>query len=176
MENLLLKINENEFKAEFDKRNNANLSINGKPYIIEMLKKYNSNIFSFSANQKLAQVEFELNEKGNLTVNYEGMFYEVEVYNETTKMLEKYLKQAGNGLAAGMTIVKAPMPGMVVKILVKEGIAVNKGDNMVIIEAMKMENALKAATTGTVKKILVREGQAVEKDAPLVEFDTGVPV
>lgn len=176
MENLVIKINHSEYKAEFDKKNYSNLSINGKPFNIEMLKKYNSNIFSFAVNQKLAQVEFELNDKGNLTVNYEGLFYEVEIANETKKMLEKYLKQTGDGLAAGVSIIKAPMPGMVIKVLVKEGIAVNKGDNMVIIEAMKMENALKASTTGTIKKILVREGQAVEKDAPLIEFDTGVPV
>lgn len=176
MENLVLKINENEYKAEFDKKNSSNLFINGKPFAIEMLKKYNNNIYAFAVNQKLAQVEFELNESGNLTINYEGIFYEVAVTNETRRMLEKYLKQSGDGQATGIVIVKAPMPGMIVKTLVKEGLAVNKGDNMIIIEAMKMENALKAPATGTVKRILVSEGQAVEKDAPLIEYDTGAPV
>ena len=67
--------------------------------------------------------------------------------------------------------VKAPMPGMVLKILVSPGQQVNKGDGLVILEAMKMENILKATSAGTVKAIRVNERVAVEKGTVLIELE-----
>jgi len=67
--------------------------------------------------------------------------------------------------------VKAPMPGMVLKILVTPGQQINKGDGLVVLEAMKMENILKAAATGTVKSIKVSERTAVEKGTVLIELE-----
>ena len=64
----------------------------------------------------------------------------------------------------------APMPGLVVDILVKEGQSIKKGDTIIILEAMKMENSLKAMTDATVKKILVAIGAAVDKNAVLVQM------
>lgn len=66
--------------------------------------------------------------------------------------------------------LKAPMPGLVVEIPVQEGDAVKKGDTLVILEAMKMENALKAAGDAVVKKIVVKKGQAVDKNTLLVQM------
>jgi len=63
------------------------------------------------------------------------------------------------------------MPGMVVKILVEPGVEVHKGDSLMIVEAMKMENALKSPIRGKVKSIKVNEGEAVEKDALLMEIE-----
>jgi len=67
--------------------------------------------------------------------------------------------------------VKAPMPGMVLKILVTPGQQINKGDGLVILEAMKMENILKATGTATVKAIKVNERMAVEKGTILIELE-----
>ena len=67
--------------------------------------------------------------------------------------------------------VKAPMPGMVLKVLVVEGQQINKGDALVILEAMKMENILKASATATVKAIKVGERTAVEKGSVLIELE-----
>jgi biotin carboxyl carrier protein len=67
--------------------------------------------------------------------------------------------------------VRAPMPGMVLKILVTAGQQINKGDGLVILEAMKMENILKATGTATVKAIKVNERVAVEKGAILIELE-----
>jgi len=63
------------------------------------------------------------------------------------------------------------MPGMVLKILVSPGQQINKGDGLVILEAMKMENILKATTAATVKAIRVNERTAVEKGAVLIELE-----
>jgi len=66
--------------------------------------------------------------------------------------------------------LKAPMPGLVVEVPVKEGQEVAKGDTLVILEAMKMENALKAPAQGVVRKIAVKKGQAVEKNEILIHI------
>ncbi len=67
--------------------------------------------------------------------------------------------------------VKAPMPGMVLKVLVTAGQQINKGDALIILEAMKMENILKATAQATVKSIKVGERTAVEKGAVLIELE-----
>jgi len=67
--------------------------------------------------------------------------------------------------------VKAPMPGMVLKVLVEPGQRINKGDGMLVLEAMKMENILKASADATVKSVKVNERTAVEKGAILIELE-----
>lgn len=67
--------------------------------------------------------------------------------------------------------IKAPMPGMVLKILVSPGQQINKGDGLVILEAMKMENILKATGSATVKAVKVSERTAVEKGTVLIELE-----
>lgn len=67
--------------------------------------------------------------------------------------------------------VKAPMPGMILKILVEPGQQINKGDGLLILEAMKMENVLKATGPATVKSIKAVERTAVEKGAVLIELE-----
>jgi len=62
------------------------------------------------------------------------------------------------------------MPGLVLRIEVAEGDAVSEGQGVVIVEAMKMENELRASGAGVVSRVLVAEGEAVEKDQVLVEL------
>jgi biotin carboxyl carrier protein len=66
--------------------------------------------------------------------------------------------------------LKAPMPGRVLKIFVKEGDEIQIGDNVLSLEAMKMENILKAEGIGTVSKICIEEGDVVDKGSVLIEF------
>jgi biotin carboxyl carrier protein len=66
--------------------------------------------------------------------------------------------------------VKAPMPGMVLNILVKEGDTVKKGDALLVLEAMKMENILKSPNDGTIRKVVAVKGTAVEKSQLLIQF------
>jgi pyruvate carboxylase subunit B len=73
--------------------------------------------------------------------------------------------------AHGPRPIVAPMPGMVVKVEVAEGDVVREGQGVVIVEAMKMENELRAAGAGRVRRVHVSRGQAVEKDQVLVELE-----
>lgn len=74
-----------------------------------------------------------------------------------------------SGGAASRTL-KAPMPGMVLRVLVEEGADVEAGQGLVVLEAMKMENQLKAASSGKVGKVHVAPGARVEKGAVLIEL------
>jgi biotin carboxyl carrier protein len=74
-------------------------------------------------------------------------------------------------VAKKMESIKAPMPGMVLKLLVEPGQAIEKGDGLLILEAMKMENVLKAPGAAIVKSIKVNERTAVEKGAVLIELE-----
>ncbi|NJE05907.1 acetyl-CoA carboxylase biotin carboxyl carrier protein subunit [Thermococcus sp. M36] len=71
---------------------------------------------------------------------------------------------------AGEGVVTAPMPGKILKILVKEGENVKTGQGLLILEAMKMENEIPAPKDGVVKKILVKEGDTVDTGQTLIEL------
>ena len=104
-----------------------------------------------------------------LTLRIDGQSYKKTIKEQ----IDLLLSQMGLDLKAMQKAepVKAPMPGMVLKILVSPGQQVNKGDALIILEAMKMENVLKASGTATVKSIKATERTAVEKGAILIELE-----
>ena len=73
---------------------------------------------------------------------------------------------------AGAATVKSPLPGSIVKVMVKPGDSVKKGDTLLTMESMKMENIVASEYTGTVKNVLVQPGQNVMQDDKLVESET----
>jgi biotin carboxyl carrier protein len=86
--------------------------------------------------------------------------------------LAELRKKAGASVGGpSEMIITAPMPGLVLNAEVKPGDVVEKGQTLVIIEAMKMENLIKSPYEGTVKKIFVDSGQAVDKNEKLVELE-----
>lgn len=87
--------------------------------------------------------------------------------------IDQLLNNMGLSMKAGQKAdpVKAPMPGLVLKILVEPGQKVNKGDGLLVLEAMKMENMIKATVAATVKAIKVNERMAVEKGMVMIEME-----
>jgi biotin carboxyl carrier protein len=108
---------------------------------------------------------------GRWTITRRGERCEVEVVDERTRHIRS-LTGAGDR-ARGPASLKAPMPGLVVRVQVEVGQAVAAGAGVVVLEAMKMENELRAAAAGVVRTVRVRTGEAVEKGQVLVEFDPG---
>ena len=96
-----------------------------------------------------------------------GVFKTFKVYNEEA-LLHESLK-AGGGMAGGANLTSG-MPGKIVKIFVKPGDVVKAGGPLLIMEAMKMENEMRAGADVTIKEVLVKEGVNVESGATLVTF------
>ena len=107
--------------------------------------------------------------RGKYTLWLDGFRHEVEALDERTRAI-RALSGAGKEVSGPAPLV-APMPGMIVRIAVAVGDSVQVGQGLIVMEAMKMENELRAATPGTVKAILAREGTAVEKGALLLELE-----
>jgi biotin carboxyl carrier protein len=104
-----------------------------------------------------------------LTILVNGIKHQVSISNK----YDELLKQLGMDKLAGAKVndVKAPMPGMVLRLHVNEGDKIKKGDPLLVLEAMKMENIIKAAGDGVVKKINISEKTAVEKNQVLIVMD-----
>src|SRR6267143_1699021 len=102
-----------------------------------------------------------------------GERVEVEVQDDRSKQIEALTGQGHKPVLGG--VVKAPMPGLVVRVEVSAGQVVEAGEGLVVVEAMKMENELRASSRGVVEQIHVSAGQRVEKGAPLVTIKVPEP-
>jgi biotin carboxyl carrier protein len=120
---------------------------------------------STSYQAELIEVNFE--EKSFLFY-INGQKQAVVVKDKFDLLLEK---MGLNDLKSNkMNDIKAPMPGLILSINIKEGDEVQKGDAIMILEAMKMENVLKSPGEGVVKSIVVKQGDSVEKNQVLINF------
>lgn len=125
-----------------------------KYHVLMNNKSYNVEIISINTESKTA----------SLKVN--NRVYECEIKDQ----FDDLLKSLGldNLNTKKLNDIKAPMPGLVLKVLVEEGQEFKKGDNLLVLEAMKMENILKAPADGKVKSIKIKPGDKVEKNEILL--------
>ena len=107
--------------------------------------------------------------RGRYTLWLDGHRYEVEALDERSRTIRD-MTAAASGPKGPAPLV-APMPGLIVRVNAQPGDAVRAGQGLVVMEAMKMENELRAAADGTVKAVLVSPGTAVEKGTVLVELE-----
>ena len=135
-----------------------NFIIRGTEYEVE-IKSLESSIAKIEVNGSLYNVELKKEVKTSKTPVLVRKPVVIPPGSEQIK------KQAGT------LKIKAPLPGNIMKVFVKEGDKINVGDNLLIYEAMKMENTLKAEKAGTVKALTVKEGDAVLQDALLLEIE-----
>lgn len=129
------------------------------------------NHFHILKNYKSVTASIEL-------AQFNQKYYEVMVNNNTYKVnisdaLNELIDQMGFTIGTSKQISKitAPMPGLILEINVKAGDEVNENDNLLILEAMKMENVIKIPHEAVVKKINIVKGQAVDKGQVLIELE-----
>lgn len=108
-------------------------------------------------------------QRGRYLLRIDGRRYPVEALDERTRAIRDMSAAAAGPV--GPQPVRAPMPGLIVRVDVKPGDDVQAGQGVAAMEAMKMENELRAPAAGRVKLVHVTVGEAVEKGALLVEFD-----
>ncbi|MDI1354136.1 MAG: biotin/lipoyl-binding protein [bacterium] len=109
-----------------------------------------------------------LPEEKTLVLKINSVKYSLQLKDKYDELLHSL--GLDNLAAKKVNEIKAPMPGMVLNILVAEGDTVKKGDALLVLEAMKMENILKSPTDGVIKKVAAVKGTAVEKNQLLIQF------
>ncbi len=107
--------------------------------------------------------------RGRYTLWVDGWRFDVEALDERTQAIRDMTGAAA--APTGPAPLLAPMPGLVVRVAAAVGDQVQAGQALVVMEAMKRENELRASATGRVKSVLVAPGQPVEKGAVLVELE-----
>lgn len=139
------------------------LTLNDKTYTVDALTLDHGAV-SLLVDGHSFPVEFEEN-GDEVGVLVRGQVTQVDVADERRLRL-----RAGSAgfTAEGKQLISAPMPGKVVKVLVKLGDEVKEGQGLVIVEAMKMENELKSPKAGKVVELFAKEGTTVENNAKLV--------
>jgi biotin carboxyl carrier protein len=108
-------------------------------------------------------------DRGRYDVSVDGYRVALEALDERSRVIREL--SGASARKSGPAHVVAPMPGLIVRINVSEGEQVRAGQGLIVMEAMKMENELRAAAPGTVRKLLVSSGNAVEKGAMLLEME-----
>jgi pyruvate carboxylase subunit B len=106
--------------------------------------------------------------RGRYVLWVDGWRFGVEALDERARAIRDV--SAAAGAAAGPAPLLAPMPGLIVRVLVEPGATVRAGDPLVVMEAMKMENELRAPSDGVVGSVRVSPGAAVERGAVLIEM------
>jgi pyruvate carboxylase subunit B len=107
--------------------------------------------------------------RGKYTLWVDGYRFEAEALDERTRAIRDL--SAASAAPTGPAPIIAPMPGLIVRVSVSVGDPVEAGQGIVVMEAMKMENELRATAAGTVRSVNVTSGTAVEKGALLVELE-----
>jgi biotin carboxyl carrier protein len=116
---------------------------------------------------QLPETKFSKEEK-TASIKVNGHTYNIAIKDR----FDDLLHQLGldNLQSAKVAELKAPMPGLVLSILVKEGDEIKKGDNLLVLEAMKMENIIKSPADVTIKSIKIKPSDKVEKNQVLIQF------
>lgn len=107
--------------------------------------------------------------KGHYVLWIDGYTYDVEALDERTRTIRDLTAEAAG--PTGPKPLVAPMPGLIVRVLVSPGDEVQAGQGLIVMEAMKMENELRSSGAGRVKRVAAAPGAAVEKGAILVELE-----
>ncbi len=165
-----IKIQDKDYLVDINTTDTKNGKINNNDFSLDMINT-NKNIFHIinnnkSYNAEIVNVDYK-NKKAKIKIN--SNVYDLDIKDDIDILLKSLgmsdlTKQKVNNL-------KAPMPGMVYKVLVSDGQEIKTGDTLIVLEAMKMENNLKSPIDGIVKKVTCTEGTSVEKNEILLEFE-----
>lgn len=144
--------------------------VNDKPFGVELIKKLGNSYNVFSVNGRNFRLGIEELEDNKINLHLENRDLIVETTDSKTEVIQQYMKSSGAGDSGGLTKIKAPMPGLVVKIFKQVNDEVKKGETIAIIEAMKMENSIKSNADGIILSIHISEGKPVAKEEIMFEI------
>jgi biotin carboxyl carrier protein len=143
--------------------------VDGTPIPVDLAPAGDGPVRSVRIGGRSFRLLARRNGTGRWTLDLEGRRSDATVHDRGQEAVLRARKAAGAG--SGLAPLRAPMPGLVVRVEVAAGDPVAAGQGIVIVEAMKMENELKAPAAARVRAVFVEAGTTVEKDQLLVEFE-----
>lgn len=126
-------------------------------HLIKDGKNYNAELIDIDFSQKRIQLKIN------------GSRYDVQLADQYDQLIKKL--GLSSTISQQVKAINAPMPGLVLKVLVKPGQAITKGEPLLVLEAMKMENVLKSPSDGKVEKVHIETGAAVDKGQLLIALE-----
>ncbi len=145
--------------------NEDGVLVDGEPITVDLRQGGVSQLYSLLLDGASFEVLIEETQQGH-DVTLRGEQFHVQVEDERTRRLHAGRQRPA--LPQGDLAVRAPIPGMIVKVLVQDGDEIIEDEPLIILEAMKMENEIRAVRSGVVRKVEVSAGQSVEQDAVLI--------
>ncbi|HKM92077.1 MAG TPA: acetyl-CoA carboxylase biotin carboxyl carrier protein subunit [Prolixibacteraceae bacterium] len=143
------------------------VNIGDKTYLFDVVKVENG-VYSVLYNGKSTNMEMiEADKPNKYIVNTRNNDYQIEIID----VKSHYREISDGALNKDDTIILSPMPGKIVKIPVKQGDKVEKGETLIVVSAMKMESEYKSPANGIVSKIFVKEGVNINGNQPLIEIE-----
>ncbi len=160
-----IKINDRTARVEILSRdgNKVRISIDGKKYDADVVM-VEEGVYSILLDNRSHNIELIQTENKNYTLNTYSKSYDIEIIDAESK----YRKSRRSDDSQEEAVISSPMPGKVVKILVKVGDQVKAGDTVVIVSAMKMESEYKVKKDRIIKDIKVKAGDIIKANQPLV--------
>jgi len=143
--------------------NKVRISIDKKKYDADIVM-VEEGVYSIIIDNRSHNIELIRSDHKNYVVNTYARSYDVEIIDAESKYQKSRRRDDGHEDA----VISSPMPGKVVKILVKVGDEVKAGDTVVIVSAMKMESEYKVKKDRVIREIKVKEGDTIEANQPLV--------
>ena len=160
------KANNKSYELELDNSTEPiSVHVDGRLIKVDLQPISKEDFYSLLVDNRSYQLFIKKDSQG-YDVAIGGQRFFVELQDEKPRQPRNLLK--ADEKPKGQIEIKAPMPGLIVKIEVEEGQKINKGDGLVIIEAMKMENEVRANVGGIIKEVLKKEKESVEKDMVLM--------
>jgi biotin carboxyl carrier protein len=168
---LTVRIGEKDFRVDLGP--DGTVAVDGKAHEVEVLKAGTS-VMTVTIDGVVLQGSSKLigddgdgsSAASRMVISAGGRDFEVEVDDERSRLIKSFHPKTG--ASGGPTRVKAPMPGLVVRLEVAVGQEVKPGQGLLVLEAMKMENEIRCLVEGVIEKIDVKPGEAVEKDEVLM--------
>jgi biotin carboxyl carrier protein len=159
------RVDNTEYEVEI---NGESISLNGEPVNVDLMRSGAAELYSVLFGGRSYEMLVNA-DRFNYTINVRGVQFQVQVEDERARRMNRARRLPT--LPDGELAITAPIPGLVVRVLVAEGDAIEEGQPVVLLEAMKMENELRAMRGGIVKSVLVSAGQRVDQNAPLLVLE-----
>jgi len=158
----------NDKKYFIQTNDNGIININGEEKAASITKLGEHSVL-LKLNEKLYHAVYTKLQNGNYTIHIEGLIYNSTVKTKLQDELAELTAQKSKSVKR--VEFKAPMPGLILKIIKKSGDKVTVGAPLLILEAMKMENEMKSTISGTISNVYFKEGDSVEKGSTILTIE-----